>query len=100
MSKLKALSKQVEQILKDYPMARQDDRFLITAVYIKYYRVPKGESFVAVMKDHTLPPFESIRRARQKIQETNMELRGDAESEKIRMMLQEEYIAYARGEES
>ena len=101
MSKrLKNLQKQVEEVLKDYPIARQDDRFLITAIYLKYYDVPKGETFVEVMKDRTLPPFESIRRTRQKIQETNLELRGDKESEALRIKLQEEYIAYAKGEET
>ena len=96
MSRLKNLSKQVEAILEQYPMTRGDDRLLITTVYIRHYGVRPTESFREVMKDYTLPPFESIRRARQKIQETREDLRANAETEKIRMMLQEEYIEFAR----
>lgn len=99
MSRLKNLSKKVEEILRDYPLAREDDRYLITAVYIRGYGVRPNAGFKEVMKDYTLPPFESIRRARQKIQETNPALRGSKEIEKIRMDLQEEYIAFARGED-
>ena len=98
MGRLNTLAKQVEQILEEYPAARCDDRFLITAVYSKYINV--GAPFKEVMKDYTLPPFESIRRTRQKVQETREDLRGTKEVEAIRMKLQEEYIEYARGEES
>ena len=99
MSRLGTLQAQVERILEEYPIAREDDRFLITAVYIRCYGVRPNAGFREVMKDYTLPPFESIRRARQRIQETNESLRGGKEVEKIRMELQEEYIAYARGED-
>lgn len=96
MSRLKNLSRQVEEVLVAYPMTRCDDRLLITTVYIRYYGVRPTDGFKEVMKDHTLPPFESIRRTRQKIQETREDLRADAEIEKIRMKLQEEYIEFAK----
>lgn len=96
MSRLKKLSKQVEQILEDYPMTRGDDRLLITTLYIRNCGVRPNASFKEVMQDYTLPPFESVRRTRQKIQETREDLRANAETEKIRMMLQEEYIEFAR----
>ena len=91
---LKTLAKQVEQILEDYPVARGDDRFLITAIYSKYTCV--DAPFSKVMEDYTLPPFESIRRSRQKVQEQRPELRANADIEQIRMDLQEEYIEFAR----
>lgn len=94
MSRLKTLAKQVQQILEEYPIARSDDRFLVTAVYSKYIDVDMP--FRQVMKDYTLPPFESIRRSRQKIQETRPDLRANADIEQIRMDLQEEYIEFAR----
>lgn len=96
MSRLKTLAKQVEQILEDYPLARSDDRFLITTVYIRHYGVRPTAGFKDVMKDYTLPPFESIRRSRQKVQEQRPELRANADIEQIRMDLQEEYIEFAR----
>ena len=97
MSRLKSLENVVFQILSDYPIARKDDRFLVTAVYSRYVDV--DSSFREVMKDYTLPPFESISRCRRKIQETHEELRADSDIEQIRFDLQEEYIEYARGEE-
>ena len=97
MGRLNTLAKQVEQILEEYPIARNDDRFLVTAVYSKYIDVDMP--FRQVMKDYTLPPFESIRRSRQRVQEGREDLRGDKAVEEIRMKLQEEYIAFARGEE-
>lgn len=95
MSRLKTLAKQVEKILEDYPLAREDDRYLITTVYIRCYGVRPNAGFKEVMKDYTLPPFESIRRARQKIQEQREDLRANADVEKVRMALQEEYIEFA-----
>lgn len=96
MSRLMKLSKQVEKILEDYPLARSDDRYLITTVYIRCYGVRPNAAFKEVMKDYTLPPFESIRRARQKIQEHREDLRAESDVEQIRMDLQKEYLEYAR----
>ena len=96
MSRLKKLSKQVEAILEEYPMTRGDDRLLITTVYIRHYGVRPTAGFKEVMSDYTLPPFESIRRSRQKVQEQRPELRANADIEQIRMDLQEEYIEFAR----
>lgn len=96
MSKLKKLSKQVEAIMEEFPLTRADDRLLITTVYIRCYGVRPTAGFSEVMKDYTLPPFESIRRARQKLQEQREDLRANADIEAIRMKLQEEYIEFAR----
>lgn len=98
MSRLKTLENVVFQILSEYPIARKDDRFLVTAVYSRYTCV--DAPFSKVMEDYTLPPFESITRCRRKIQETNEKLRADYDTEQLRLELQEEYIEYARGEES
>jgi hypothetical protein len=96
MSKLKKLSKQVEAIMEEFPLTRADDRLLITTVYIRCYGVRPNAGFSEVMKDYTLPPFESIRRARQKLQEQREDLRADKLIEDFRMALQEEYIEFAR----
>ena len=96
MSRLNTLAKQVEKILEQFPLAREDDRFLITTVYIRCYGVRPNAAFSEVMKDHTLPPFESIRRTRQKVQEVREDLRAGAEVEQMRLDLQKEYIEFAQ----
>lgn len=96
MSRLKNLSKQVQKILEEYPNTRGDDRLLITTLYIRCYGVRPNAGFGEVMKDYTLPPFESIRRSRQKIQETHEELRANYDVEQIRFDLQKEYIEFAK----
>ena len=98
MSRLKTLEAEVFKILCEYPIARKDDRFLVTAVYSNYVNV--NMPFKEVMKNYTLPPFESITRCRRKIQETNEKLRADYDTEQLRLELQEEYIEYAKGDES
>lgn len=100
MGRLNTLHAQVKELLEEYPMARNDDRFLMTAVYVKKYGVNPYSPFKDVMKRYDLPPFESIRRTRQKVQADNPELRADFKVEEIRMELQREYIEYARGEEA
>ena len=56
--------------------------------------------FMAVMtrrKELGLPPYETVRRTRQKIQSQFPELRGNAKVEAMRMAKEEEFRAYARG---
>ena len=86
----------VENILTQYPGTRDNDRELIQTLYGKYYGVGYYKPFGAVIRDTNLPSFESIRRCRQKLQETNMALRGSKASEEVRLSKQEEYLEYAR----
>ena len=83
--------------LEARPETRSSDRELIMAIYRDFYGVTT-DSFMKVMHRTDLPKFESIRRARQKLQETEEDLRAVPEVEQARLDLQEEYIAYARGE--
>ena len=96
MSRLNTLAKKIQQVLEEYPATRGDDRLLITTLYIRCYGVRPNAGFGEVMKDYTLPPFESIRRSRQKIQETHEELRANYDVEQIRFDLQKEYIEFAK----
>lgn len=96
MSRIKEVTPNVRKVMTDFPISREDDRFLIYAVYVRCYGVRPDASFKEVMKRLDLPSFESIRRARQKIQETDESLRGSKESEDIRLAMQEEYLEYAR----
>ena len=96
MSRLKTLAAQVEDVLRRYPSTRSDDKLLIRTMYERFYHVDYYDSFGSVLMRKDLPSFESIRRARQKVQQTNEDLRGDKKSEDVRLKKQEEYIRFAR----
>ena len=96
MSRLKTIQQMVEDILRQYPGTRSDDRELIQTLYGKYYGVDYYKPFGAVIRDKNLPSFESIRRCRQRCQELNEDLRGTKKTEQARLAKQEEYIEYAR----
>ena len=95
MSRVREVTPKVFDMLKNYPATRSDDRLLIRAIYDHYYHVTR-QPFEEVMMRTDLPSFESIRRARQKIQEYYEDLRAAEPVESIRIAEQEDYIAYAR----
>lgn len=99
MSKnLYKVSDMVWQTLMTHPETRSDDRELILTIYSDFYGV-FNQPFYKVMDRKDLPSFESIRRSRQKLQAEDEELRAVPEVEDIRLAKQEEYIAFARGEQ-
>ena len=72
------LNQKVERILRTKPITRNDDFLLINEVY-KEYISTQSMSFDLLSKMHReleLPPFESIARARRKIQKDNEELKA------------------------
>ena len=91
---LKTIEAKVLYELENNPSTRDSDRNLVTAVYMDFYRMTETTPFVDVMFSK-LPNYESIGRARRKIQETREDLRGSKEVEVIRMESQEAYIEYA-----
>lgn len=91
---LKTIEAKVLYELENNPSTRDSDRNLVTAVYMDFYRMTGTTPFVDVMFSK-LPNYESIGRARRKIQETREDLRGSKEVEAIRMESQEAYIEYA-----
>ncbi len=95
--KLITIQQMVENVLRQYPGTRDDDRELIQTLYGKYYGVDFYKPWGAVIRDKNLPSFESIRRARQKLQETNEDLRGSKASEDARLDKQGEYLEYVKG---
>ena len=96
MSRIKEVTPKVKVILNNYPLTRSDDKELIKMVYTMYYGIDCRTPFGSVLDRKDLPSFESIRRARQKLQEVNEDLRGTPEIEAIRMQEQEEYLKFAR----
>ncbi len=95
MSRLNSLENKVREVLKRDPKARDDDRILALDLWVNLYGVDPRSSIADVMRNTKLPSQESIGRARRKIQEKDESLRGSKQKEKIRMAMQEEYIAYA-----
>lgn len=95
MTDLKTLEAKVRMILKDNSRARDDDRELTLQVWERFYGVNHWASVGETMRNPKLPSQESIGRARRKIQETEFELRGSKQKEKIRMDAQLTFIEYA-----
>ena len=97
MSRVREVTPKVLDILRKYPGVRGDDRMLLVKVY-QAYGADITAPFYYIVADPDLPSFESIRRARQKIQENCEELRADKAVEDVRIAKQEEYIEYAKGD--
>lgn len=95
--RLKNIEKVVEEILRKDNLAKTDDCYLILEVVRKLYPYDVGKTFATVMfeaKNKGIN-FESITRARRKVQEKYPELK-DGETAEIRNQEQEEYRKYAR----
>ena len=78
MTKLKTVESRVREILRDCPASRFDDMLLILHYYNRYGYLRAGElplaDIVFNYKSYGLPCFESIRRARQRVQSLFPEL--------------------------
>ena len=95
--KLKNLEKIVEELLRNDELTRRDDNFLILQVVRRLYPFEVGKTFANVMfnaKNKGIS-FESITRARRKLQNKYPELR-DEKITAIRDEEQNEYIEYAK----
>lgn len=94
MSKIREVAPKVLDTLKMYPLARNNDKYLIRMVYLNYYKVNPWSPFIEVLGRDDLPSFEAIRRARQRIQAEREDLRARPEVDKIRMEEQKEYLEF------
>lgn len=72
MKQQKTVESRVLEILKECPMSRYDDMLLILHYYNRYGYIPAGnlplEDIVFNYRAYGLPCFETIRRARQRVQ--------------------------------
>lgn len=95
--RLKNLEKVVEEILRKSELAREDDCYLILEVVRKMFPLEVGKTFAKVMFNAKSKgiSFESITRARRKVQLKYPELKNKKISE-IRNNEQQEYIEYAK----
>ena len=101
MNQLQQTSKLVKQILIEDVKARNSDSHLYLRVCETLNPSVLIKPFVSVLvglKYYNLPPFETVRRARQKIQEKCPELSAVDEVENARAELETEYREFARGD--
>ena len=99
MNKLYKVEDIVYQVLKEVPEARKDDFVLVAEVYNKIQPLINNVSFNQVMlahKDLGLPYFESISRARRRLQNIFEELRPSKEVQDARLEEQLVYREYSR----
>lgn len=91
-------TKHVTEILESIPETRSSDAALYTEICKKLnpsaLNVPFGK-IITRLAENGLPPFESVRRARQKLQAKREDLRASDEVELFRAENEEEYRAYA-----
>ena len=101
---LKKTTEIVHFLLKDNKHTRNSDSFLYYKV-LEYISTQKGydlktitvPNFLGNMKEYGFPCFESVRRARQKLQAAYPELRACAEVEQMRSENEVAVREYARG---
>lgn len=100
MHKIDDVSKIVYRILCDDLKARDDDTYLYLEVCkhfnAKALTMPFGQ-VLSSMGDLGVPPFETVRRTRQKSQELYPELSASEEVKKQRDKTRKKYTEYARG---
>lgn len=99
MKNIKRTSDLVKEILMEEPEARNSDMYLYYMVCLKTDARILGKPFAQVimnLKSLNLPPFESVRRARQKLQSAYPELAGTDNVEAFRSENQNIVKGYAK----
>ena len=94
---MKEYYEQVKAILTKHPITRDDDMMLYGQFLFQNGKVGKQETFYKVLasaKKRKLPSYESITRARRKVQEKEPSLRGQRYSQ--RHKAEEEYREFYR----
>ena len=96
---VESLEKVVEAVLRDNELAREDDCYLILEVVRRLFPFEVGKTFANVMFNAKSKgiSFESITRARRKIQKKYPELKNE-EIAGIRDEEQKEYIEFSKEE--
>lgn len=98
---MKELTKKVRAILEEYPDARDDDMVLYMRMCRAYNQIASGMPFAHVLANHAelgLYNYESVGRARRKLQETYPELRGSRQATDARCKRWKEMREYAESE--
>lgn len=103
MNDLKTITALVRAFLETDKQCRNSDSFLYLKI-LEFYGKKKGIDihsisipyFLLNLKGMGFPPFESVRRARQKLQEHNPELAACEAVADSRAFNEEEYKKYAK----
>ena len=92
LERLKTVKERVEYLLKKYPSARNSDLYLAILYFRKFTELGKYIDYIpySLIKKYD-GTFESVRRARQKIQEEGRYLPTDPEVLKKRRKLEKIY---------
>lgn len=103
MKDLKTIKALVQAILERDQMARNSDSYLyfrVIQTIATKHNIDLDKvtvlSFLCNMKQYPFPPFESVRRTRQKIQEKYPELAACAEVQEFRAENEEVFLEFAR----
>lgn len=99
---IRGVAKRVREALKQSHTARNCDNWLYYSICKEILAEAKIDADTLTFKDAllrrnelNLPPFESVRRARQKVQAENPELSADAEVTAMRDVQENEYFEFA-----
>ena len=98
MNKLHKVENKVLEVLIEVPETRDDDFLLLSEVYKRVDPTFTSMPFGILMEKHRdlgVPYFESVTRARRKIQSKHKELRATREVQEARAEEQDLYIEYA-----
>ena len=100
MKKLETIENEVKKILEKEPIARKDDMYLYFT-YCTKYGVLNSKAFVQLFynknfrKEYNIPVFESVSRARRKLQQEYEYLKPEKEVQDARTNKTADYINYA-----
>lgn len=98
MKNMRKLEGIVKDVLEESKEAREDDFLLIFKVYKAINESVIYKDFRQVMRDHVefgLPSFESITRARRKVQKEYPELQSSKRTKEIRAAEEKAFYNYA-----
>ena len=96
---LEQIQERVERVLRMDPKARDNDDYLYALVCRQQMDTTRISLDAAFRNSISLglPNYESVRRARQKAQRDNPELKGTIQNRRRRAALERQYREYARG---
>lgn len=97
MEKLLDIQKKVEGILIDHPKTRDSDDALYFQIISSVNPNLTAKEVFLNREVHGLPPYETVRRTRQKLQAEKPELRGSLRTQIHRKEKEEKFLAYANG---
>lgn len=89
----KQVEAEVKEILTEKPETRSNDHLLYEEYVWRHTRVAFYKAFIGY-KELGLPCFESVSRARRKVQSKHPELKADAKTEQARLNEEIKYYNY------